>query len=132
MRTKLSSTSAIAVAATRWQWLLDGAARKSERGDFPVDQVALEVASMALFGAEIDPHRDWSRTHAAHARRSMQPVQSLRHALETLPLEARRKRIRSSAVVEEAKARLTRALEQLQEAGESSGSRASLVTLRPT
>jgi hypothetical protein len=43
----------------------------------------------------------------------MQPAQSLRQALEVLPLEARRNRVRSAAVVEEAKARLTRALARL-------------------
>jgi hypothetical protein len=111
--TKLSSAKAIAAAATRWQWLVVGAARKSERRGLPVNQVALEVANLALLGAEVDPHRDWSETYASHARTSMQPAQSLRQALEVLPLEARRNRVRSAAVVEEAKARLTRALARL-------------------
>jgi hypothetical protein len=95
-----------------WQLLLIGAAAACEQGNRLVGEVAIAVADRALFGAQVDPTRDWSQAHARHARQSEDPAESLRHAIALVPLLARRMGDQSDEVVEEATNRLARALAQ--------------------
>lgn len=95
-----------------WQELLIGAARKSEYRNRTVDESALDLVSIAFFGALNDAHGDWAASPAGRARECEDADASLRRALELLPREAWRQR-RSAAVSERARKRLTMALEQL-------------------